>query len=155
MLYILNSLLTYSIINTLMSKEDPFELIRTIHPNMTVEQAIKNVRERNRLEYNRTTKPVYKARNKLLQQNGFDPKDWDYFINYLPLGQSYETRDIDEIDLNAFGKSFPPGVEFLAVPGGIHGGVLGGLGNLRGSTYRFVEAEFTIYVKAKQKLLYG
>ena len=130
-----------------MSEEDPIQLIKEINPNMPPEQAVQNVRRFNKLEYNRSKKPVYQARDELLKKYGYKPNEWVYFTNHFPLDGK---ENVDEADLASLARPFPKGVEFLILPGGFVGGISGIPGTTSSwgvAQYKFREDDYTVYIR--------
>ena len=133
--------------------EDPLDLIRTINRQMSPEQAVGQVDELNRKEHNRTKTPVEEARRKLLQDHGYDPKDWTYYSNTLRLdGQN------DEDMMRSLARNFPEGVEFLVIQGEFIGGVTGrpGIDSSWGvARYKYHPDGYTAFIRVRPKQLKG
>lgn len=131
--------------------KDRLDLIRTINPHMSPEQAVAQVEELNRREFNRTKAPVKEARQQLLKDHGYDPNDWTYYSNTLRFdGQS------DEEMMKWLSRNFPEGVEFLVIQGEFVGGVTGrpGIDSSWGvSRYKYHPDGYTAFIRVRPKQL--
>ncbi len=129
---------------------DPDNLIREIHEKMSPEQVIENIRLYHELEHNSSRNPTDAARIELLKRSGYEPKDWLYFTNFVPI---YGEKVPNDKDLEMLGSSFPPEIEFLI----LQGAVIGGMSNPRsnsfhGAKYIFHENEYSVFVRVRKQL---
>lgn len=127
--------------------DDPADLIRTINPGMSAEQALAQVQEYYKREYNPSQLPTQQARKKRLEESGYNPNEWTFFSNIVRLdGQN----DDDVMRFTA--KNFPEDIEFLLIQGEFIGGIMS---NGSGAKYIYNPSpnDFSAFIRIRPKQL--
>ena len=133
--------------------KDKADLIRTINPEMSPEQAVANVSLFNELEFNKTQIPVMEKRDEQLRNAGYEPNEWVYYECSVPINKD---RTAEE-QMKSYSRYFPKGVEFLMIQGAYTGGVIEASSRafkaFSASEYGFSATRYTTFIRVRPNLI--